>query len=111
MPRMTGPIESRCRLTSSPHTERERRPSPAATVTSKFAFCTMANLSRSRSSHPITGTQCPLAGMVPVGQSAAIGTPPFSDGHRADLGVRRSDEHSMFAISVLSGKLAIYRIE
>jgi hypothetical protein len=115
MRRMPGPIESRCRLSSSPpaarphaarpqaarpqaarpqaarpqaarpQAARERRRKPASTITSKFEFRIMANLSRARSSYPIIRTRCPLLRLDPVGPPAAIAFSPSGERDRADL--------------------------
>jgi hypothetical protein len=67
MRRMTGPIESGCRLTSSPRADPQRNRKPAATVASKFDIRMMANLSRSRSSQPMIGTECQEQEWCPSG--------------------------------------------
>jgi len=130
MRRMPGPIESRCRLSSSPQAARpqaarpraarpqsarpqaarpqaarERRSKPASTITSKFEFHTVANLSRARSSYPIFGTRCPLLRLDPVGPPAAIAFSPSGERDRADLRVVRSDDCPTFATPVCWGKI------
>jgi hypothetical protein len=140
MRRMPGPIESRCRLSSSPQAAppqaappqatrpqatrpqatrpkatrpkatrpqaaRERRRKPASTITSKFEFRIMANLSRARSSYPIIGTRCPLLRLDPVGPPAAVASSSSGERDRADLCVVRSDDCSTFATPVCWGKI------
>ena len=116
MRRMPGPIESRCRLSSSPQAARpqaarERRRKPASTIISKFEFRIMANVSRARSSYPIIGTRCPLLRLDPVGPPAAIAFSPSGERDRADLRVVRSDDCATFATPGCWGKSTISKNE
>jgi hypothetical protein len=100
MRQVMGPIWGRCRLTSSPNTQRECRRMSATTTSQQISAHSKSNMLRRTVRRSHYRDSMPILGNGPGWVTAAPQCGPVD---LADLGVIRSVERSTFAKSICRG--------